>query len=71
MDDHAAAQILALLGEGREAEARTLFMKQLVAHCRDIDRVISEFFSQARYDDAHLWEVFALASRQAWFGMKQ
>jgi hypothetical protein len=57
MYDREAHQILALLDQGQDTEARALFMEHLVAHCRAIDQVISAGFGSAPYDDAHLWEV--------------
>jgi hypothetical protein len=68
MYDREAHQILVLLEQGHAAEARALFMEQLVTHCRDIDAAVSAGFGAASYDAARLWEVFALAYRQGWFG---
>ena len=68
MYDREARQIIALLDQGQDAEARTLFLEHLAGPCREIDQVVSEFFDHARYDDDQLWEVFALAYRQGWFG---
>jgi hypothetical protein len=70
MYDREAAEIFDLLDDGREEEARALFMEHLVGRCRDIDQAVSECFDHERYDDEHLWKVFALAYRQGWFGGK-
>jgi hypothetical protein len=69
MYEYAANQIIALLDDGRDAEARALFMEHLAGHCREIDQAVSDFFGRERYDDAQLWEVFALAYREGWFNL--
>jgi hypothetical protein len=67
MYDREASQILDLLYDGQEVEARELFMEQLAGHCREIDQAVSEFLGYERYGDEQLWEVFAGAYRRGWF----
>jgi hypothetical protein len=68
MYDRETNQIITLLEQGQDAEARTLFLEHLAGRCRAIDQVVSECFDQERYNDDQLWEVFAMAYRLGWFG---
>jgi hypothetical protein len=43
MPDREAHHILALLDQGQDAEARTLFLDRLAGRCRDIDQAVSAY----------------------------
>ena len=70
MYNRAANQIIALLEDGQEAKARTLFLKHLAAHCRKIDQALGKMLGQKPYTDEHLWQVFKGVYRRGWFSLR-
>lgn len=69
MYDHEAGQIIDLLDDGLEAEARTLFMEHLAGPCRAIDQALGKIFGRQPYTDEHLWQVFQGVYRRGWFSL--
>jgi hypothetical protein len=70
MYNPAANQIIALLDDGQDAQARTLFMTQLAAHCRKIDQGLGTILEQDPYTDERLWQVFMEIHRIGWFSLR-
>jgi hypothetical protein len=67
MYEHEVRQIIALLREGQDTEARTLFMKHLLDHCRALDHALGELQGWEPNTDEYLWQVFKRAQHFGWF----
>jgi len=70
MYTRAANQIIALLDEGQDAKAHTLFMTHLAAHCRQLDQALGKMLGQHAYTDERLWQVFQEVHRAGWFSLR-
>jgi hypothetical protein len=69
MYDREVRQILSLLRDGQEAEARAVFMKHLLAHCRALDQALGQLLGWAPNPDEYLWQVFKGLQHLEWFSL--
>jgi len=67
MYDREAREIVTLLRDGQEAEARALFMTYLLAHCRTLDQIIGQLLGWEPNTDDYLWQVFKGMQHLEWF----
>ena len=67
MYDREVNQIIALLQDGQEAGARTLFMKHLLRHCRALDQALGQLLGWEPNTDDYLWQVFQGLQHLEWF----
>ena len=67
MDDREVHEIMTLLREGQEAEARTLFMTHLLEHCRALDQTLGKLLGWETNTDDYLWQVFKEVQHMGWF----
>ena len=67
MYDREVRQIIALLREGQDAEARTVFMQHLLGHCQALDQAIGKLYGWEPNTDERLWQVFQGVRHLEWF----